>query len=89
MNDSMRKQINDLVQQAEGENTMQDLADKAQELADEEGEKFDNLSEALQETPNGRAIEDARDLLEEAAYAFSAAASSMDEATTALADASA
>ena len=87
MNDSMRKQINDLVQKAEGENTMQDLADQAQELADEEGEKFDNLSEALQETPNGRAIEDARDLLEEAAYAFSATASSMDEATTALADA--
>jgi hypothetical protein len=47
------------------------LGEELQEMADAERDKFENLSEGLQESDRGQSISDAADNLEEAASACS------------------
>ena len=58
MNANDRKELSEIISQLE------ELKERAQNLADNEREKFDNLSEGLQASERGQAIELAADELE-------------------------
>lgn len=58
MNDQGRKQI------AKWKSALEDIKGEVETLAEEEREKFDNLSEGLQQAERGQALETAADNLD-------------------------
>lgn len=76
---ALRSEIDNLIEQvneryAEYRDKFGDIATAIEELKDEEGEKFDNLSEGLQQSERGQSIEAAVSQLETAYDAASGAA---------------
>ena len=83
MNAADRKQVAEIVAKLEDLKAQaEEQGGVLRELADAEREKFDNMSDGLQQSEQGQAIEQAADNLEEAAD--SAEAGSVDEALEAL-----
>jgi len=88
MNKATRKQINDLLEtigkieelRSEAASLLSDLRDSITGLADEEQEKFDNMSEGLQAGPTGEAISAAAEALSNAAAAAELLASDFEDA---------
>jgi uncharacterized phage infection (PIP) family protein YhgE len=68
--------------------TFEDFSQTLSDLRDSETEKFENLSEGLQESEMGQAIQSAADALDTAQSAIESARESMDECVDALATAS-
>jgi len=58
-----------------------EIADELQELADEEQDKFNNLPESLQESPQGEALNESVDNLEYAAAQAAELISLVDDCT--------
>jgi hypothetical protein len=74
MNATQRKQLEKVL------SLIEDAKVQCEEMAEAEREKFDNLSQSLQETERGEAIEAAADALENAVSSLEEAFSSVEEA---------
>ena len=73
MNKATRRKIERI-----GEEQMEEIIAKFEEIRDEEQEKFDNLPEGIQESEKGEAFESAIDSLEEIISELETAKESMD-----------
>ena len=86
MNKSQRKEIDKIILELETlREQMDDIKSRIETLKDEEQEKFDNLTEALQQNEKGQAIEAATNALETAfdaidGFDFDDITSSLEEA---------
>lgn len=73
MNDQGRKLI------AKWKQALEDIKSEAETLAEEEREKFDNLSEGLQQAERGQALETAADNLDSFVESLEELIGSLDE----------
>ncbi|CAB4186564.1 hypothetical protein UFOVP1329_30 [uncultured Caudovirales phage] len=90
MNAATRKTINEMISDLEGLKVqVAEIATQIEDLAGEEREKFDNLTEGLQQAESGQAIEQAAQNLESAASAAGSLDSEFDSLISSLDEASA
>jgi methyl-accepting chemotaxis protein len=59
MNNAQRKVLKKLIEQLQG------ISESISDMASEEEEKFDNLSDGLQQTERGQKLEETKDELED------------------------
>lgn len=70
MNKQNRARVAELIEQLQkAQALVEQIGSDISALAEEEREKFENMSEGLQQSPTGEAIDNAATLLEEAAEA--------------------
>jgi hypothetical protein len=80
MNKRERNRVIDIVAELNGfSGKVNDLAEELRTLADAEQEKFDNLTESLQQNENGQRIENAARSLDELATSASDAGTALED----------
>lgn len=90
MNAATRKTIKKMISDLEGlRGHIEDLSSQIEDLANEEREKFDNLTEGLQQAESGQAIEQAADNLDSAFSAAESLDNEFDSLISSLEEASA
>lgn len=87
MNQEQRKQVEEVTEALTGlHSALQEHATVIRSLAEDEGEKFDNLSDGLKAAESGQAIEAAAETLTAMADSIDEALESIEEAMNATFD---
>lgn len=89
MNDAIRKKLVKIREELELlQGKIQDISSEVEVLRDDEQEKFDNMTEGLQQTERGQLCEAASQALDEVFNGFESISGSFDDIFSNLDDAS-